>query len=118
MLAAGLTGSPFAFEAHDDDPLWYGPTRHGMMVLALDPTHLGGHLDHIEQLYGRLEADGGRLPGSGRGEKRLSLRKCSGDTGDSDDDSDVEIEIEGALYEEILHITNGGDNWTQGYRRS
>ena len=123
------------------------------MALAIDPTHLGGQPDHIEQLFARIEADGGRLPGSGRGEKRRRMRGDGGDDddggggdgggdgddggGDSDDrggggddrggdsgdrggggDGDPEIEIDDTLFEEIIHITNGGDNWTQGYKRA
>merc|ERR1711934_1092581 len=91
-------------------PSRYGPTCHGMTVLAIDPSHMGGHPDRTEKLFGRLEADGGRVPGSGRIKKRMAMSDLSSGHGDDECD-DVEIEIECKLYEEILHITNGGDNW-------
>ena len=36
LLAAALTRSPLALEAAVADPDWYGPTRNGQLLLALD----------------------------------------------------------------------------------
>jgi delta1-piperideine-2-carboxylate reductase len=35
LLAAGLTGSALSFET--DDPTWNGPSKHGEMIILIDP---------------------------------------------------------------------------------
>jgi delta1-piperideine-2-carboxylate reductase len=101
LMAAGMTGSPFSFEAHDDDPHWFGPTRHGEFIIAIDPEMLGGDGEHNEQLFERLVMDGGRIPGSKRHQKRREKNDS--------------IVLSKALYDEIVAITDGKDNITQGY---
>ena len=38
LLAAGLTGSQLSFEAADADPEWKGPSRHGELIILIDPA--------------------------------------------------------------------------------
>lgn len=38
LLAAGLTGSQLSFEAADADPDWKGPSRHGELIILIDPA--------------------------------------------------------------------------------
>lgn len=84
LLAAGLTGGDFSFDAaeNDSDASSSTPTKHGELVLAIDPSAIGGLdtgavLAHCERLYDRILADdGARLPSTGRhcGTARYDLR--------------------------------------------
>lgn len=111
LLAAGMTDSPFSFEAHEEDPSWFGPTRHGEFIIAMDPIKMGVNAAHAETLFQRLSEDGGRLPGSRRHQTRD--QRCSGL--DDDDEDSIHVQIEERLLNEITGIIDGRDNETQGY---
>ncbi len=69
LLAAGLTGERFSFEASAADNRDGGPPRGGEFILAIDPSKTGGGdwRAHCEQLFARMLAqDGVRLPGDRR----------------------------------------------------
>ena len=104
LMAAGMTGSPFSFESHDEDPSWFGPTMHGEFIIAMDVNQLNGKNGHNEKFFERLLQEGGRIPGSKRHEKRKEKR-------------DVVVLSE-VLHQEILDIIDGKDNVTQGYVKS
>ena len=59
-----MTGSPFSFQAHEEDPNWYGPTRHGEFIICMDPETYPREKKHdVEAFFERLVEDGGRIPG-------------------------------------------------------
>lgn len=69
LLAAGLIGERFSFEAGAADNKDGGPPRGGEFLLAIDPSKMGGDdwLDHGEAFFARyLGIDGTRLPGARR----------------------------------------------------
>ena len=75
LLAAGLTGSQLSFESHDADPTWNGPSRHGELLILIDPKIVSGddsYLQHSEMLFERiLTEEGTRLPSARRYANRL-----------------------------------------------
>lgn len=84
LLAAALTRSPLALEAAAADPDWYGPTRNGQLLLALDPAAFGdGGSDCNDAFFERVEAlcaalqqtEGARLPGVRRAEARARAER-------------------------------------------
>lgn len=73
-LAAGLTGSHYAFQASsflDDEG---GPPATGQFMIAIDPGAFGPGISHLDQLFARVAADGARLPGERRLANRQSAR--------------------------------------------
>lgn len=69
LLAAGVIGQPFSFEAGEADNKDGGPARGGEFLLTIDPAKMGGDdwLDHGEAFFARyLGIDGTRLPGARR----------------------------------------------------
>ena len=69
LLAAGLTGEAFSYEAAENDNGDGGPPRGGEMVLAFSPAVIAGDGwdTHAEAFVTRLSAlDGIRLPGQRR----------------------------------------------------
>jgi delta1-piperideine-2-carboxylate reductase len=73
LLAAGLIGERFSFEAAEHDNKDGGPSRGGEFLLAMDPARISGDgwLDHTEAFFERmLTIDGVRLPGARRYENR------------------------------------------------
>ncbi len=70
LLAAGLIGEGFSFEAARYDNKDGGPPRGGEFMLAIDPARLGdpeGWLGHADGFFASLTAlDGVRLPGDRR----------------------------------------------------
>ena len=69
LLAAGLIGERFSFEAAEADNNDGGPPRGGEFILALSPAIIGGDdwAAHAEQLFSRYnELQGARLPGARR----------------------------------------------------
>jgi len=70
LLAGGLIGQAFSFEAGERDNKDGGPPRGGELLLAMDPEKFGdpsGWASHCELFFDRLEElDGARLPGSRR----------------------------------------------------
>ncbi|MEO0752705.1 MAG: Ldh family oxidoreductase [Pseudomonadota bacterium] len=74
LLAAGLTGERFSYEAAEADNGDGGPPRGGEMVLALSPSVIAGEgwEAHAEGFVDRLRGlDGVRLPGERRHKNRL-----------------------------------------------
>lgn len=75
LLAAGLVGDYFSYEAAEADNKDGGPARGGEFIMALSPKILAGMgwADHSEDFLTRLESmDGIRMPGQRRFENRLS----------------------------------------------
>jgi delta1-piperideine-2-carboxylate reductase len=72
LLAVGLTGGNFGFEALQEDASDGGPSEGGQFYIAIDPARLapggvGAVLDHAETLFDFIEEeDGTRLPGARR----------------------------------------------------
>ena len=80
LLAAGLTGAVYAADASSFIDTEGGPPGTGQLVLALDPSALGGEggLARFSALAEAIEAqEGARLPGS----RRLASRKRAADRG-------------------------------------
>ena len=74
LLAAGLTGEQFSFEARATDNGDGGPPRGGEMILGLAPSVIAGEgwEAHVEEFVEKLQAlDGIRLPGARRHYSRL-----------------------------------------------
>lgn len=70
LLAGGLIGESFSFEAAIRDNADGGPPQGGEFMLAMDPNLFGdseGWADHAEKLFDKIkEQDGTRLPGARR----------------------------------------------------
>ena len=74
LLAAGLTGEAFSYEAAENDNHDGGPPRGGEMVIALSPSMIAGEgwEAHADAFFARLSGlDGVRLPGERRHKNRL-----------------------------------------------
>jgi len=74
LLAAGLTGEQFSYEAAENDNGDGGPPRGGEMVIALSPDLIAGAgwEAHVEAFMSRLTGlEGVRLPGARRHINRL-----------------------------------------------
>jgi delta1-piperideine-2-carboxylate reductase len=80
LLAGGLIGEAFSYEAAERDNKDGGPPRGGELLLVLDPAHFGdanGWLAHSEKFFDRLHGmEGARLPADRRRANReKSLRE-------------------------------------------
>lgn len=95
LLAGGLIGESFSFEAAQRDNNDGGPPQGGEFILAMDPNLFGnrdGWLDHCETLFEQITAqDGVRLPG----DRRRSNRAINSRDG---------ISIPEAVYDKILEL--------------
>ena len=107
LLAAGLTGSRFAFEA-DESPTAKenpnGPTAHGELIILIDPLATcgggNGYLQHCERLFQQiLQEEGTRLPSTRRYANRLKTPKEG-------------ITIPKSLYEEIVELGSSSSSET------
>ena len=91
VLAAGLTGAQWSFEASSLGTNDGGPPRLGQFYLAIDPQRFGG-VDFANRIEVLLEAmasqDGVRLPG----DRRLKARRKAEAEG---------VELETELYETL-----------------
>ena len=102
LLAGGLTGSPFAFEAADAHaPDYQGPTLNGELIMAINPALLGATPEAVtercEEMFGHvLSEEGTRLPGDRR-------RRLRGETATGG------VEIPTALYTDICTLSGEGD---------
>ena len=79
LLAAGMTGEQFSFEARDTDNKDGGPPRGGEMVIGMSPAIIAGDgwQDHVEGfMFRKLTAniDGVRMPGARRHKNRHEQR--------------------------------------------
>ena len=73
LLAAGLIGDLFSFEAKDEDNDDGGPARGGEFIMALSPELIAGKNwnEHAEKFFDQMKSlDGVRLPGERRHKNR------------------------------------------------
>ena len=79
LLAGGLIGESFSFEAAERDNADGGPPQGGEFMFAMDPNLMGdtrGWADHAEKLFDKIKAqDGTRLPGERRHKNRAETAK-------------------------------------------
>lgn len=95
LLAAGLIGEGFSFEAAQYDQKDGGPPRGGQFILAMDPVRFGdaGWQAHGERFFAELTGlDGVRLPG----DRRYGNRKRSPEQG---------VKVPAALHAKISELT-------------
>ena len=74
LLAAGLVGDLFSFEAKEADNNDGGPARGGEFIMALSPELIAGKNwnDHAEKFFEQMKSlEGVRLPGERRHKNRL-----------------------------------------------
>ncbi|MBT7664876.1 MAG: Ldh family oxidoreductase [Rhodospirillaceae bacterium] len=100
LLAAGLTGGNFCFEA-DDQALEFGaidggPSNAGEIIILMDPGgYHGSFLARIEALFDRIMAqDGTRIPG----DRRYANRARATEEG---------VDCPAILYQQILAMKTG-----------
>lgn len=77
LLAAGLVGDMFSFEAKEADNKDGGPARGGEFIMAFSPQLIAGNgwNEHAEKFFEQMESmDGVRLPG----QRRHNNRKDTG----------------------------------------
>ena len=75
LLAAGMTGEQFSFEARDNDNKDGGPPRGGEMVIGMSPALIAGEgwQDHVEGFMQKMTSiNGVRMPGERRHKNRLN----------------------------------------------
>lgn len=73
LLAAGMTGEQFSFEAQETDNKDGGPPRGGEIVIGMSPEVIAGEgwQAHVEEFVDRLMAlEGVRIPGERRHKNR------------------------------------------------
>lgn len=79
LLAGGLIGESFSFEAALRDNADGGPPQGGEFMLAMDPNLFGdatGWANHAEKLFDKIkEQDGARLPGERRHSNRTETAR-------------------------------------------
>ncbi|MGQ7792201.1 Ldh family oxidoreductase [Faunimonas sp. B44] len=85
MLAAGLVGANYAYEATSFFDAEGAPPGVGQTIIAIDPARVGGETAaaRFGEIAARIEADGARVPGA-RGRR---LREHAGAAGLRIDDS-------------------------------
>ena len=74
LLAAGMTGEQFSFEARDTDNKDGGPPRGVEMIIGMSPAIIAGDgwQDHVEGFVQKLSnIDGVRMPGARRHKHRM-----------------------------------------------
>jgi delta1-piperideine-2-carboxylate reductase len=74
LLAAGLTGEQFSYEARATDNKDGGPPRGGEMIIGMSPDIIAGPnwQDHVEAFMQKMSSlDGVRMPGARRHKNRL-----------------------------------------------
>ena len=74
LLAAGMTGEQFSFEARDTDNKDGGPPRGGEMIIGMSPAIIAGDgwQYHVEGFVQKLSnIDGVRMPGARRHKNRM-----------------------------------------------
>ena len=74
LLAAGMTGEQFSFEALDTDNKDGGPPRGGEMIIGMSPAIIAGdgwqnHVEGFVQKFSNI--DGVRMPGARRHKNRM-----------------------------------------------
>ena len=74
LLAAGMTGEQFSFEARDTDNKDGGPPRGGEMIIGMSPAIIAGDgwEEHVEGFVQKLSnIEGVRMPGARRHKNRM-----------------------------------------------
>jgi delta1-piperideine-2-carboxylate reductase len=74
LLAAGLTGEQFSYEAKENDNGDGGPPRGGEIILSMSPDIIAGPgwEQHVEKFANKMSAmEGVRMPGARRHKNRL-----------------------------------------------
>ena len=74
LLAAGLTGDVFSYEAQENDNNDGGPPKGGEFIIALNPDVIAGQNweQHCNEFFKKMSSiEGVRLPGSRRHKNRL-----------------------------------------------
>ncbi len=74
LLAAGLTGEQFSYEARDTDNKDGGPPRGGEMIIGMSPDIIAGAnwQDHVESFMQKITSlSGVRMPGARRHKNRV-----------------------------------------------
>ena len=74
LLAAGLTGDVFSYEAQENDNNDGGPPKGGEFIIALNPDVVAGQNweQHCNEFFKKMSSiEGVRLPGSRRHKNRL-----------------------------------------------
>ena len=74
LLAAGLTGEQFSYEARVTDNKDGGPPRGGEMIIGMSPDIIAGAdwQEHVEAFIKKMASlDGVRMPGARRHKNRL-----------------------------------------------
>ena len=74
LLAAGLTGEQFSYEARATDNKDGGPPRGGEMIIGMSPDIIAGAnwQEHVESFMEKMTSlDGVRMPGARRHKNRL-----------------------------------------------
>lgn len=97
LMAAGLTGGNFSYEAQAKYNNDGGPAQTGEFILAIDAEKFGGaaFLDRVEALFAQFQGNGAaRLPG----DRRLAARKRTPSEG---------AEIPRTLYDTIVGLRDG-----------
>jgi len=96
LLAAGLLGQPFSYEAANEDNKDGGPPRGGELIIALDPARFGdaeGWTAHCDAFFEALAGlEGVRLPGARRYTNRSQGTQPS---------------VPQSLLDKIVELTNG-----------
>jgi delta1-piperideine-2-carboxylate reductase len=75
LLAAGLTGESFSYEARANDNKDGGPPRGGEMIIGMSPDIIAGAKwqEHVEAFMQKMTSlDGVRMPGARRHKNRLN----------------------------------------------
>jgi len=94
ILAAGLTGAHFAYEASSFFAADGAPPETGQLIIALAPPAFGGPgvADRIAALAAAIEAEpGARLPGT----RRLQERRAAAEHG---------LDVPQSLLDEIMAL--------------
>lgn len=97
LLAGGLIGEHFSFEAAEHDNKDGGPPRGGEFILAMDPSRLGGDtwLEHSEAFFTRfLSIEGTRMPAARRYANREKLAAEG-------------VDVPEELHVKIVELSNG-----------
>ena len=95
LLAAGLVGDLFSFEAKKEDNNDGGPARGGEFIMALSPELIAGKNwnEHAEKFFEQMKSlDGVRLPGERRHKNRI-------DTGPRNINSELVTKINNLITE-------------------
>lgn len=76
VMAAGITGASYAFEASSFLDTGGGPPAVGQLIIAIDPSRSGGSAEHLTKIAVAYAAQpDARLPGARRNESRATAAR-------------------------------------------